>query len=300
MRSIEARNEINCSVPTLLSPLTVPLLGLPMEGLVRFSRIVGYNGLEWRPLGGEVNIKGLKFSPLKGIAERQISAGMLSNYAIEGIHSAEQSYVGERTWKDASNHSNKRLAQISFILFPHRQDSLDSLVKLQKQVGDIPITIYPTTDPQEQEMQIALRNKIVQLAPDCIQAWNCHSFDELFANVQDQGYGINFDLLHYLRLGKHFPLPPAREAIALMRPLIKEVQFPVGRIDFPTPNGDSMDTYADLLNGRQDSVVTQLLTTLLEAGYQGPIVPEINPMAFGKSLLKAHLNTTRGLKSLVA
>ncbi len=278
----ERRTEINCSSASLLS-----LLIFPMEAWVKISRSLGYDGLEWRPK--------------RSLADAQIRSGLISPYGIAGIRSAEQSYLGERSWEEASSQSNKRLAQVSYLLFPHRVDSIDTLNRLQSLKGEIPITVYPTDNPEELEAQRTLRNKLVQLAPDCMRIWKSHSLEQLVIQMSDEGYGINFDILHYLRLAQKFKLPPNAEAIKLMLPYIKEIQFPVGRTDIQLPNSDSMGTYHDLVNRTAQSSETQLFIQLMEMGCEAPVVAEVNPAKLAPfGLFKAHRKISRGLKALIS
>ena len=281
--AVEKANEIYCHVPTLLSPVTLPLLGLPVEGLVRLGSAIGYDGLEWRPM--------------RSVAENQLRMGFVTDYAKRGIKSAEQSYRGERTWQEASQHPNKRLAQISYILFPHRQDSLHSLVRLQSLAGEIPTTVYPTSDPIEAEQQRSLTNKLIQISPECMEIFGVTSFEGLIQHMVDNGIGINLDIMHYRRLAQSLQIPADNVTFRSALPYIKEVQFPVARDDFGDPGGDTSNSYEDLANGTRNNENTRLLLTLLERGYEGPIVPEVNPAAFGTGILKAHKEIVKGLRS---
>lgn len=286
MRNPEHSNEIICSSTTLLSPLTLPLLGIPLEAWIVISRTLGYQGLEWRPT--------------RSLAEMQLQSGLVTPSGKHGIKSGEQSYRGERSWKKASAHSNKRLAQASYLLFPHKLDSIDNLIRLQSTIGDLTVTVYPPENQEEKDAQRPLRNKLVQLAPDCMRIWNCDSLEPLVERIVTDGYEINFDVLHYLRLTREFNLPSHIEALKLILPHIQEIQFPVGRSDIKLPGETGVQTYNDLLDDTRLSQETQLLTLLLEMGCKAPIIPEVNPMVLGiAGTLKAHKIVTKGLRSLI-
>lgn len=288
--------SVAVSSPTLLTAPELPfILTMNLRMWAVRANLFGYKGIEWRPL---------RFSKVE---HEMKETG--SQASLQLITSAEQSYRSERSWKEASDHRNKLLAQVSYCIFPHRTDSLYSLVDLQTSRPEIPITVYPAIDDEERSMHEQIQHKLIQPGPDLVQAWNVNSFEEMIYQYEQRGYGVNLDVFHLLRLKEYFPLPSIESMAKMFVGRVGEIQYSANRLDFGKEDGTPFErqlfagtkqAYKDVTEKTAYSDEMRLLLAQLEAGFQGPIVTEVLTDRFNPLInLRQHRRIAKTLNDLV-
>lgn len=293
---MKAEISVGVSSPTLV---TLPELILDTHFSINSWRDVatsyGYDQIEWRPLSHSK-------------VERQIEEKCDPSFAIVG--SAEQSFRGEKTWQDVWNHKNRAIAAVAYMLFPHRTESLRTLQSLQKIRPDIPMTVYPAINEEEEALHSGLAHKLIQPNPDVVDAWNAKSFEDLMFQYDQRGYGINLDLFHFLRLQSCFLLPPINEAVLIMGDQVKEIQYSANRTDFGKEKGTPFEqellagttlAYDDVIKKSSKSKEMRLLLEMFDQGFQGSVVTEvITDRWIPRTNAKQHRTIAKNLKQLVS
>ena len=275
------------SAPTLLPKALFFLYPFfRIEELTKYAQTAGYEQIEWRPL--------------LGISNQQL-LGVDIETDVSGIASAEQSFLSEKSFQQSLRHRNPLIAVASYITFPHRIDSLRALAGLQMRNPQIPVTIYPAQNEEEEILQSKLQNKLIQPSQEIVERWKLESFDHMMQHFYDRRLGINLDLFHYLRLADSFSLPSIRDAAKVMSPLIQEVQYSANRVDFAqTASTSTVQAFKDLLNGSNISAEMKLFQEVLDQGFRGPVVSEILPALLNPlTVFTTHQTVSRNLKAIV-
>ena len=268
MSEKEPKTEIAFSMQNLLDKSTIWSLMVPTKYYANLAIKAGYDGIEYFPNRIFPDIQG--------------RTGRFSDFAKKSIRSGHQSWRSEKTFQEAKRHSNPSLAILAFFLLPERNSSLKHLKKLQEEIGDIPLVIYPPhlwkDEKNHPPIFKDLSTKLVQPAPELLEHWGVNNLQEFIKETSRMGYdGLCLDTFHLRRFptqGTKSKFEDWKDILPLLLPHTKEIHIGVGRDDFKS-NFDSMAELKDLYFNKRETDIIPILETIRDFGWKGLITTEI-------------------------
>lgn len=279
--------EVDSSIGNLFDKSILYTAAWPVEAFVDTIQKSGYRGLEWHPLRGI-------------FAGAQMSLGLVSKHSKDAVRSLHQSYRSEKSLREAWHHPNRSLAMISYVLLPERVSSLNDLERLQRVVGrELPVVLYPENPGEESGTSRKFAEKTFQPTPEVMHRWNVKTVEELATEAYKRGYtGLCVDLFHMRaqNVGE-IGLSPWQETLPQLLPHAQEIHVAVGRTDIKQGQIDTEQELRDLLSGRGDSELLEMLRMIRESKWTGRIVTEIP--AFALHAVRASRSTFSSVNDLI-
>lgn len=218
----------------------------------------GYAGHEWYPL---------RNSTLVGI---QTNTGQLPQYVKDSIKSGHQSWRGENNIIEAWNHPNRILAIGSYGLFPHLDESLEPIQRLQGHLGRrIPVVAFPESTTVNKDWDFS--EKSYQPTLGVMRELGAVGIDDMIEKGKQRGFdSVTIDIHHMLTLGL-----PWQEVLPKLLPHSNEIHISVGRIDFLAVDPTTEQKLEDLYFGIKGTEIYQILEMIKSSGWTGRVVTEI-------------------------
>ncbi len=260
--------EIASSVMNLFDKSTLYTAFWPVHAFADTIQEAGYAGLEWHP----VRLAG-------GV---QLMAGLVSEDTKDAIRSLHQSWRSEKSIGEVFRHPNRALAAVSYVLLPERIASLDALERLQHVLGrQMPVVLYPSEPHELSGTDRPFGEKLFQPGAEIMEKWHIDSVDGLMIEAKRRGFtGFALDLFILRVIGKQGTRFPAwQDALRQLLSFTQEIHVSAGRVDIPAPNIDTIQELRELLAGKGNSELLQMLRTIASSGWRGRIVTEIPAIA---------------------
>lgn len=261
--------EINSSLMNLFDKSTLYTAFWPAHAFVDTVKQSGYEGLEWHP------VKGL-------VAGQQMNHGLVGNDTKDAIRSLHQSWRSEKSVGEAWHHPKRGLAVVSYLLLSERIASLDTLEHLQDVVGrKLPVVLYPEKPGEPSGTDRKFDETSFQPTPEVMREWKVATPSSLIYAAQRRGYDcLCLDLFHIReRSNSGIDLNPWRETIPWLLPFTREIHVSAGRVDMNAPYVDTMQELKDLLAGKGETDLMNMLRSIASSGWRGRIVTEIPAQA---------------------
>lgn len=180
----------------------------------------------------------------------------------------------------------------SYIMFPERVNSIEGLERLQRILGrELPIVLYPSNPEEESGTDRRFSEKLFQPTPEVMYNWGVKTVEELIGEANKRGYsGFCLDLFHIR--GEDIEgvgLNPWQETLPQLLPHTKEIHISAGRGDIRQKRIDTKQELEDLLKGKGDSELLDIIRLIRESKWTGQVVTEIPAVSLH------NIRTKRGL-----
>lgn len=303
--------EVGFSMQNLMDASTLWAIVAPIEISSAVARKAGYVRMDGSP--------NVEYYPYN-VPHAQIRTGVVTSSALNSITSAHQSFRTEKSLKEVINFqpkSKRKIAAQAFVTMPEKFASLEDLEKLQRELGHrLPVIVYPPNEWMGEARPEAFRrldNKLIQPAPELLDAWGVNTIPEFLDKVKAGGYKLCLDLFHIRRQvtqGFQTQFGRWQDVLPQLLPQTREIHLAVGRNDFQGPF-DSAQELKDLYSGERKTEIVPMLETVRDFGWTGPIVTEIpatsaknlisnSKIATPGMLIKAHSQIVGNIKSIMS
>lgn len=258
-----------------------------LDRYIQFAFSRGYEGLELYPIRS-----------LFGSLSKQMLSDLQLGIEKTWIKSLHQSFRSEKTLGDIIRHPNSMLALKAFISMPERNASMQHLLNMQNQIGDVPTVIFPHhgvgeivggkiwNEPEYPEID-KLRNRLFQPTANLMHRYQLSSFDQIVDRLVANGMfdGICFDTHHAVvpfqikndegKVVKEYKLGNWREMIDDHFNLIRLVHIRFSSPEEEHHDENSFDDLVNILKGNHDNTTSDMIKHLMNNGYEGDFTVEV-------------------------